>query len=363
MPAPIPPPPPQPSLAETRRAVRLLRWLCLVLVAVYAAWASHYHPDMEMVRYGRYHAQSWMLWKVRQLDENTLRSHDGGRIVWLIGSSILRDAFNQPMVNRELAERGSPWRVAKFGMNRGASGLSAGLAEKLPLRAGDRVLHSISPDNFREDWLEKVGLPEDRLMMILPADAIWQIAEWPFQKKLEVAFSRPLDFHRYHDEYIRGTRELAEALWWWRRPRKAKPGYHTRFNRTREMKWMDRALERLESSAEWFDADEIDYSPEQFNMAGLAILQQHCASLGVEFSLIDLPHREVYYSQLLAPEILSAWLDWSSGQDLYAFPRLPDDFFYDFKHPNSSGRQLLTAHLIDWLAPTSSELIAPSSGH
>ncbi len=334
--------------------MRLLSAICLVFVAVYVGWSLHYHADMTMVQYGRYHAQSWTLWQVRQLDETTLRAHDGGRIAWLIGSSVLRDAFDEEVINTALSERGSPWRVVKLGQNRGASGLSDGLMRKLPIRAGDQVIHSVSPDNFQRSWLEKVGLPEDRLMMMLEPEDLWEIAEWPVQKKLEVAFSIPRDFHRYHDEYISGVAELGEALWFWRRPQKARPGYHTRYRRTREMKWMDRALERLESSEEQLDAEEIDYTPQQFNMAGLINIRTRCATDSVQLTLLDLPHRELYYGQLLAPEVLEAWLTWSGEQgDLVSFPRLPDDHFYDFKHPNGSGRRVLTAHLIEQLAPAS----------
>ncbi|MFT5679801.1 MAG: hypothetical protein ACI8RZ_000706 [Myxococcota bacterium] len=356
MPAPVPPPPPQPSLAETRRAVTILRVVCAAVVVLYASWTLHYHPDMAMVQYGRYHAQSWALWKARQLDEPILRSHDGGRIAWLIGSSVLRDAFDEAAINAALTEQDSPWRVAKFGMNRGASGLSAGLLAKLPIQPGDRVIHSVSPDNFRKNWLEEVGLPEDRLMMVLEPSDLWQIAEWPVQKRLEVAFSLPRDFHRYHDEYIAGVAELGEDLWYWKKPRKARPGYHTRFRRTQEMKWMGRAVEQLENSAEQFNSDEVDYSPNQFNIAGLERIRIYCESVGAPLLLIDLPHRELYYAELLAPEVRDAWQTWSEAQpELYAFPRLPDDHFYDFKHPNGNGRRVLTAHLTERLMSEGAE--------
>ena len=347
MPKPIPPPPPQPSLDETHRAVRLLRWLLLTVAVIYMGWSSTYHPDMLLVQYGRSQAQSWMLWKARQLDEPLMRAHNGGRIIWLVGSSVLRDSFDEKVLNTALQERDSPWRVSKFGMNRGASGLTAGFIRALPIQAGDRVIHSVSPDNFRKDWLEKVALPEDRLLMMLEPAELWSIAELPVQKRLELIVSRPLDFHRYHDEYINGYRQIAEALWFLKRPKKARPGYHTRFRRAKEMKWMERALEELDSSAEQFTAEEIDYSPEQFNINGLTQLRQHCAQAEVALDLLDLPHREIYYDALLAPEVREAWSEWSAEQsELKVFPRLPDDHFYDFKHPNGSGRRLLTAHLL-----------------
>ncbi|MDG1483480.1 MAG: hypothetical protein P8R54_28070 [Myxococcota bacterium] len=351
MPAPIPPPPPQPMLEETHRAVRLLRWICAVAVALYAGWTLHYHPDMTVVQHGRYHAQSWTLWKIRTLDASALRSHDGGRIAWLIGSSVLRDAFDEEVINTELAAQNSPWRVAKFAMNRGASGLTVSLFNRLPIQAGDQVIHSVSPDNFRKDWLTSVGLPEDRLLMMMTPSELWQIEEWPFQKRLELALSLPRDFHRYHDEYIAGIAELGSDLWYWKKPRKARPGFHMSYRRLDEMKWLSEALENLEDSTERFDPDELDYSPQQFNIAGLRRLRARCEELGTPLTLLDLPHRELYYTDLLAPEVFETWQRWTAEQpELMSYPRLPEDHFYDFKHPNSSGRRILTATLIEHLA-------------
>ena len=197
-------------------------------------------------------------------------------------------------------------------------------------------------------------------MMLEPAE-LWDIAELPIQKRLELIASRPLDFHRYHDEYINGYREIAESLWFFKKPKKARPGYHTRFRRAKEMKWMDRALEKLDSSAEQFSADEIDYSPAQFNISGLTTLREHCDQAGVTLSLLDLPHREVYYEALLAPEVRNAWAEWSTAQtDLLVFPRLPDDHFYDFKHPNGSGRTFMTDHLDALLMSEEATMAAPS---
>jgi len=41
--------------------------------------------------------------------------------------------------------------------------------------------------------------------------------------------------------------------------------------------------------------------------------------------------------------------------DLDAFPQVPDDDLYDFKHTNACGRLTLSTYLVDWLEGTPKE--------
>ena len=154
MPKVIPPPPPQPSLEETKVAVRHVRWFAVLALALFGVMASMTGPDSYFVEYGRTNAASWNLLKLRQLDESAVRSHRGGKVVWLVGSSMLRDSFDEKELNKALAERDSDYRAVKFGQARGATGLSRGILRGLPLQEGDLVLHGMGVENLRKDWVE-----------------------------------------------------------------------------------------------------------------------------------------------------------------------------------------------------------------
>ena len=60
----------------------------------------------------------------------------------------LRESFNEAKINQALTAQDSPWRVRKFGMTRGAAGVSAVLLRQLPVQEGDLVVHSVAMGNF-----------------------------------------------------------------------------------------------------------------------------------------------------------------------------------------------------------------------
>jgi hypothetical protein len=147
MPKPIPPPPPQPSREETAHAVRHVVVYALLALMLFFGFAAMTGPDSFFVQYGRDNGSSWNLWKLRNLDMEQHRTHSGGKIIWLVGSSMLRDSFNQVKLNQALAANDSEFRAIKFGQTRGAAGLSRGIVSQLPIREGDVVLHG---DEHRE---------------------------------------------------------------------------------------------------------------------------------------------------------------------------------------------------------------------
>ncbi len=328
--------------------MRFLRAVMVAAALFFALVAGTYGPDALMVQYGRYHAQSWGLWQVRNLDEEALRSHDGGRVAWLIGSSVLRDAFDADAINEALAAQNSSWRVAKIGMDRGVSGLSFGLLERLPTRAGDMVVHSLSPDNFRKDWIASVGFPLERLMMMRSMRDIWQIEELSVQDKLEMSAIFPRDFVRYHEEYMRGLTAWLRGLRKWKKPRKSRPGYHALFRKTVEQPQIHRTRNRPKFSYHYFPDGTQDFSPTQFNIDGIARMIAHCAAEELSLKLIVLPHRREYATLFLEPGVRASWQDWlAQHPDIEVFPQPPEEeYFYDFKHTNSRGRAFLSARLI-----------------
>lgn len=352
MPPPIPPPPPQPDEAETRLAVRLVAKVALGALAFFLALSALYTPSGRLMDYGRENPPAWMLWKVDRLDHTALRAHEGGRVLWLVGSSILRESFDEEALNAALAERRSPWRVQKFGLSRGAAGLSSGLLERLPVRAGDRVMHSVSMDNFHEDWLEFSDIPDSWLMALLSRRVVWETRELPVQKRIELVLAAPWRYWALQEDMVNAWWEWVNApLYGLPRPRKV--SRFVTFRQTEEHANLAEARAQGEESYNHVSPDETDWSETQFNAAGIARMRAFAAARGANFTLVDIPPRQEYVRDFLHPEVRAQWTAWKAAQpDLVYFPQLPEDDFYDLRHPNFRGRARMNEVLVEWLAQT-----------
>ena len=332
-------------------AVRLVRWLAVLALVLFAVWASTYSNSSAMVSYGRDNGASWNLRKARRIDADALRSHSGGQVVWLIGSSILRESFDEKVINRVLSDLDSPYRVRKFGQTRGASGLSSGMLDKLPIQSGDMVLHNVAIENFRRDWLSFTDLPDYRVLMLLDEAKIWEIEEWSMAQKLELLVARPQDFYRYHDESMEGWYRWLNAPIRGKTPRPRARSFHTRFKTLKEHRKLKKVRQKGDLSRNVITGDDLDLTQAQFNMQGLQWFRERCASLGVPLVLLDIPQRQEYRALYLQDDVWERWSSWMDDQpELVHFPQPPDEDFYDMKHPNSRGRLMLSTHLVEWLA-------------
>lgn len=351
MPRPIPPPPPQPSAEETVRAVAYLRWTALAGVLFFAAWSAvAYGPDSAMAKWGRKSSQSWMVRKAQALDEAELRAHPGQRVVWLVGSSILRESLDIAVVNASLESAQSPFRVAQFSQGRGAAGLASGMLERLPIRRDDVVVHNIAVQNYRADWLDWTGLPAERMSRLLSPDDLWQTREWSLQERVEQAVAMPWNFWRWHSETMDGLIRWGEHLVVGRVPRPMGAGVYFRF-----YKW-ERASVFKDGPPSWevernlLTAAVVDLSDRQFNMQGLEHLRSSCEEIGAPLVLLDIPPSAFAQWRLESAQVRSMWDAWTSAQpELVIAPQLAERDFYDRRHPNFRGRQKLSAWLVDWV--------------
>ncbi|MCB9761763.1 MAG: hypothetical protein H6739_18115 [Alphaproteobacteria bacterium] len=348
MPRPIPPPPPQPSVEETGRAVRLVRGLALAFVVVFALMASTYGDHSPMVDYGREGPQLWNLWKLEQLDVEALRAHPGGRVAWLVGSSILRDAFVVEDINAALEERGSPWRVAKFGFDRNAAGQAFGFVRRLPLREGDLVVHNVYLENFHRDWIHHVDLPMRRVTRLESRAELWQIAELEVPEKIEASLTLPYDYWYSRDSYMEGVGA------WLLTPIEGVPEVRTEHRQISVVKGKGSQphldpVPDPRSNRLFMDVDRVDFSEDQYNIRGLRRLEALCAEAGAELAVIHIPPSDGLRSKLWTPEVDALWLQWLDAQGIYHFPKVPDAHYRDFTHVNDKGRPVTTRYLIDWL--------------
>jgi len=347
MPRPIPPPPPQPTQAETKRAVRFVRVLCVITVVLFGTISAGYHNNSRLADYGRNHGQAWNHWKAQQLDEETLRAHPGGRIVWLVGSSILRESFDEDAINTALSEQNSPWRVSKFGQTRGTSGVSIGMLRQLPLRSGDRVLHNVAISNYRKSWLRSAKLPSSRLLMMRDLHEIREFEDWAIQDRLEALASVPPNFYANRDAIMDGQISWVEDRLAGKDPQLSKPRFHLKY---RTVETLRRSGAPGPKHGMYIAANELDFGPTQFNIDGLEQIRALCAANEADLFLLNIPQRQEYMAELVHEDAREAWTNWRDAQpEMQHLPQLDEDDYYDFTHPNFRGRKVLTSYLIDWL--------------
>lgn len=362
--------PPLPSEADTARGLRFLR-LCLAGgLCFFLLFLPLYGPESPLLRWGRSHSTAWTVLRAGQLSaESGLRDHDGrsaderaaaapprpGRVVWALGSSILRESFDEAKINAALSAQGSAYRLRKLGQNRGGPALTAPLLDRLPIAPGDLILHNVALDHFRRDWLGWTKLPKSALARLADPAALWALEDRGFAHRLEQAAALPPQFWAWHDEVMGGYSAWTLGLsFYLQRPKPAKAGsllkFHT-FLRAAKMRPPYFEAERARYSLS--DAD-LDLSPQQINAVGLRALREGAEARGARLVLLD-----------IAP---SAWDQWvwqdasaraawdglrASWPELVLAPQLEDVDFYDRRHPNRLGRAKLSAWLAAWIdAPT-----------
>ena len=341
---------PTPTAAETRDAARSVLGLMALAALFFGLLSLGYGLRAPFVELGREGTVSWMFWKLDTLDRSTLRAHEGGRVMWLVGSSVIRESFDEALVNERLAERGSVWRVQKFGFDRGAAGLAAGLVAELPIEPGDKVVHNVSVGNLRADWLTFANIPEERLVGLLTAGELLALKELSLQEKLSALVMIPEGYWRFRGEYMAGlTRLLAWPIWGGPRPTPKQKSYNLSFRTLERERRSPRSFADPTTYRLYQDVERTDLSPEQINTAGLERMRALCEARGAALVLIDLPPTRLYQSQLMTPALREVWDQWREARDVHYFPQIPEDDYFDLIHPNFRGRAALTPALVDWI--------------
>ncbi len=343
--------PPLPDPAETALAVRYLRRIVWVGVLLFVAYsAALYQPNGALSPWGRDSSQSWMVQKVQQLDTERVRAHPGGRVVWLVGSSILRESFDIEVVNAGLAARNSPWRVETFSQGRGAGMLAYGMVKQLPVQPGDLVVHNVALQNLRNDWLTWTGLPAARVSrMLSPADQ-WALGATSLPERLEQGVAVPWNFYRWHDDVMDGFIRWGLALAWGTTPRKRRPGVFFRYNRMERAAIFRDGVPSWEVERNLLTEENIDFSDAQVNMQGMLRLREWCAEQNVDVRIFNIPPSAYAQTYLETPGVHARWAEWTEAQqDIVFVPQIPDSHYYDRRHPNFRGRDVLSLWLVNWL--------------
>lgn len=374
--------PPLPSAAETASGLRLLRLSIGVGLVFFTLFLPLYGPDSPLLRWGRRHSTAWTVLRAEQLSaEAGLRDHDGrsaeeraaaapprpGRVVWALGSSILRESFDEAEINAALGAQGSAYRLRKLGQNRGAPALTAPLLDRLPIAPGDLILHNVALDHFRRDWLGWTKLPKSALARLADPAALWAFEDRGLAHRLEQAAAIPPQFWAWHDEVMGGYSAWTLGLsFYFQRPKPAKPGSLLKFHTFLRAAKMRPAYFEAERARYSLSAADLDLSPQQINAVGLRALRAGAEARGAQLVLLD-----------IAPSAWDQWVwqdesaraAWDALRDgwpeLVVAPQLDDTDYYDRRHPNRLGRAKLSAWLAGWIdAPSpGSRARPPRDGH
>ncbi len=338
------------SIAETKVAVRLVYGLMVVLMIVFGGLSTCYHPNATMVQYGRETSHPWIVEKIRRLDMTERRAHhDGkGKIIWLIGSSLVRESFDEHWLNDQLAIRNSEYRIIELGMDQANSALAYGLMKQVDLQQGDLVLHNLALKAYIGDWLAFSNLPHYQMMEIFEASDFWELPEWTLADKLEQASAIPYNFYAQHNSYTNGL------TWWFihlvegERPPKRGPQHYWTHYKNKKAQFQPPSP----TSRHYIGADRLRFDDQQINRWGWEKIRALADEKDVDLVAVFLPPRQQYMGEMVHPEAYAQFVSYLETLDhpLAYFPQLPEDNYYDLIHPNKAGRAVQSQYLMEWLS-------------
>lgn len=344
-PAPPVGPPSDAERAETRAAIRLVAACALVAVALYAAVVAVVHEEAWFTRLGRGKGVMFALREVRTFDRASVAGD--APITWIVGSSIVRDAFDAERIEARLAAGGSPHRVVKVAFNRGTPIFGQAILDDLPVRPGDRVVTGVAEDNFVWSWLTETADFTLYVQSVLTPDEILALRDVPLSTRLEWSAGAwmPGSFARSRDDFRKGLNAWV--------------GYHVGL-RERPPKLKDarapfiatKKTIKATNRQDWsFPLDALTYAPGQANWDGLTELIVESRARGADVQLVYVPSHPWYYERFCPESVTVAFEAEMRALDA-PFARLRPrrgEAYRDFKHPNDLGRPGFSDDLADLL--------------
>lgn len=310
--------------------------------------ASFVTEDAWLTDVGRYKEIHLVVRDLGRLDR-TVR-FGNAPVTWIVGSSITRDAFDADAIEARMRRAGSHHAVHKIAFNRGAPIFTQAIVDDLPLRPGDRVVTTIAEGNFQWGWLEDLTGIETYTELVLTPDELLPLADVSLGNRLEwsLASTPPAQFFKNQGNFRRG---LVKTYKYWLglssrkpRPRKHKP-YHP----------FRKESKTLQGRTSFWDVDPEAFrpGPGQTNWEGLNWLAEDLRARGVDLLVLYLPgHPHLYSEERVKPRTLDAMLDHFEAREDLRFRKLHprnDTAYYDYKHPNNTGRPWFSRDLADLL--------------
>jgi hypothetical protein len=332
---------------ENRLAVRLQLVVGVVGLVLFMLFASVYDLDDAFTLRGRDNDVTGLFERIdHEYVEHSdrLREHP---IVWFVGASLIKQAFDEDTLNQGLTDAGSPWRVRKHGFARGAPILAAGMIEKLPIKPGDVVVGAAWFSNFRQDWMKDNDSAEALIPHLLSCSQILGLTDILLQDRLELCLTHPGTYFLVRDEWNAGMRRAWNRLAYGakspkiqRIPQLNRGKHPNRFERDDGFRGGGPQV----TKPLVFDEDHV-------NIVGLRRMRQAALSRGAAFAVLQLPVHSACESERMIPEAQAQWSAYRGPPGVPFTPvpgTWPDELFFDYQHFNKDGR----AVFLQWLLPT-----------
>jgi len=344
---------------ETRHAIRLVGRVVAVAFCLYALVGGVVSFDETLVWYGRSEINEDGFGRGgRQMHFVTSRAwsvdrSDNRPRMFLLGSSMVREAFDTEIIQREFDLRGAPWQVEKLAFERGAPVFAWAMAEQMDLRAGDRLVLGVHYDHFRDDWLSHHGGVPAYMNHILRPRHLMQVASLGVADRLEysLASSPPAAFHRKREPFRDGFQQWLDwtvRLWSDEPPPQVTPP--KRFNE-REVVANFRQLARSQKLE--LAPGEVVLDGGQINADAVAALEEVCEARGAELWVVFMTPAPEYYerferglfSEPFHRRVAERWANYAR------LSPMTQDFYADYKHVNIRGRPIVSRQLVQIMVP------------
>jgi len=348
------------QVAETRAAIRLLFAIVAVALAMWMLVGFVVHPESVVAGWGRAERAHGLIARgAKRLyaTQHAAASFDrtaacgDRRLVWILGSSITREAIDAEELQELLRAGGRDVCVRKYAIDRGAPFFTWAMLDELSLRPGDRVLTSVAYDNFHRDWLDTHKGLHPYLNYLPEPRHLWALTELPVAQRLEYSLSAapPRGLVRTLPAFREGV-----AAWWRHQvgggpePEEVPPMAQTGKDVIAGFRDQSRWEKTRMSLAD------LALAPGQLHYDGLVAWRKEVLAAGAEPWVLFVPHSPEYAPQYLSDDLRPAFH--AHFADHFApyvrFGALPQDHYTDFKHLNNDGRAVFTEALAALLLAT-----------
>ena len=336
--------------AESRAAVRLLFGVLVVAVVLWSALGWFVvTPDSVITAWGRSQQDTSIVARgARRLyaAEHAAASLDrdavyGDRpIVFIIGSSITREAFDLDALREQL---GSTYGVEKYAIDRGAPFFTWAMASRLDLRPGDIVVTSIAFDNFRRDWLDAHNGLHPYLNFLPEPRHILSVTEMPLAERLDYALAAAPPHRAQRD--LPAFRNGLNA-WWAGVMGGEAPQVTPPMNVTGK-----HAIAGFREQARWegltLGSEDLGLTTGHVNYDALRAMHREVQATGAALWTLFLPPSPEYGPRYLTDDLAEPFHAQMAREvpPYRVMPSLPQDHYTDFRHLNHDGRAQMTSLL------------------
>lgn len=343
---------PAEDIVETRRAVRLVGFIALLVVLGYLLVGLAIDEDATMTRYGRAtHEIQFVTLRAEAFDRE--EAYGDAPVVWIVGSSITRESFDADRIRYQLKRAGVDLGVEKYAFDRGAPVFAWAFLDRIDLRPGDHVVTTIGYDNFRGGWIDYHGNVAGHLHYLVPPSKLFRIESLRWADRLDYSLAHlPLrSFWQYRDTYRDGVQDW---LYYYfdptqdKRPEVLEEHPRQPFQNRNAIRGY--ATNRRLETRNVLAVDDLQPQPGQVNWDGLTWWTEEVRAAGATPWVVYVPHNPLYFERFVDEATVRKFHDAVEPLDGFeSLSQLPVDKFMDFRHPNPQGRAVMSQELAELL--------------